>query len=211
MDSKEELAQPVGNAKIRGEFDTDAATVVGPNTNDAVLFPRSRSDHDGNMTGLSLTGTVLAKRYKILEMIDWDSFKAHDLTLDQTVTVRQATPTSPRDVDVWRKNVQRLVFARNPSFLNVLDVVFDKSSGFVITEHARGRSIGELLRERSRFDPEDALALMTPLAGALDLAASFACSPNLVSARWLFAEKRHSFAADAEQRRLSEWASSFVK
>ena len=27
MDPKEELAQPVGNAKIRGEFDTDAATV----------------------------------------------------------------------------------------------------------------------------------------------------------------------------------------
>jgi hypothetical protein len=211
MDSKEELAQPVGNAKIRSEFDTDAATVVGPNTNDAVLFPRSRSDQDGNMTGLSLTGTVLAKRYKILEMIDGDSFKAHDLALDQTVTVRQATPTSPRDVDAWRQKVQRLVFVRNPNFLNVLDVVFDKSSGFVITEHARGRSIGELLRERSRFDPEDALALMTPLAGALDLAASFACGPNLVSARWLFAEKRHSFAADAEQPRLSEWASSFVK
>jgi hypothetical protein len=31
------------------------------------------------MTGLSLAGTVLAKRYKILEMIDGDSFKAHDL------------------------------------------------------------------------------------------------------------------------------------
>src|SRR6201993_2915551 len=211
MDSKEELAQPVGNAKIRGEFDTDAATVVGPNTNDAVLFPRSRSDHDGNMTGLSLTGTVLAKRYKILEMIDGDSFKAHDLALDQTVTVRQATPTSPRDVDAWRQKVQRLVFVRNPNFLNVLDVVFDKSSGFVITEPARGRSIGELLRERSRFDPEDVLALMTPLAGALDLPASFGCSPDSVSARWLFAEKRRSFAADAEQPRLSEWASSFVK
>jgi hypothetical protein len=120
-------------------------------------------------------------------------------------------PTSPRDVDAWRQKVQQLVLARNPNFLNVLDVVFDKSSGFVITEHARGRSIGELLRERSRFDPEDALALMTPLAGALDLAASFACSPNLVSARWLFAEKKHSFAGDAKQPRLSEWASSFVK
>ena len=61
---KEELAQPIGNLKIRGEFDTEAATAVGPNTNDAVLF------HDGIMAGLSLVGTVLARRYKILEMID---------------------------------------------------------------------------------------------------------------------------------------------
>jgi hypothetical protein len=74
MYPKEELAQPVGNAKIRGEFDTDAATAVGTNTNDAVLFLRLRSDHDGNMTGLSLAGTVLARRYKILEMIEGDSF-----------------------------------------------------------------------------------------------------------------------------------------
>ena len=137
---KEELAQPVGNLKIRGEFDTEAATAVGPNTNDTVLF------HDCNMTGLSLVATVLAKRYKILEMIDGDSFKAHDLALDQTVTVRQAMPTSPRDVDAWRQKVQQLVLVRNPNFLNVLDVVFDQSSGFVITEHPRGQSIAELLR-----------------------------------------------------------------
>ena len=97
--------------------------------------------------------------------------------------MRQATPTSPRDVAAWRQKVQRLLFVRNPNFLNVLDVVFDKSSGFVITEHARGRSIGELLRERSRFDSEDALALMTPLAGALDLAASLCI--RISNSNWL--------------------------
>jgi len=52
MSSKEEIAQSVGNANVRGKFDTDVATAVGPNTNDAVLFPRLRSDHDGNMTGI---------------------------------------------------------------------------------------------------------------------------------------------------------------
>ena len=144
-----------------------------------------RSDRDGKMTGLSLVGTVLARRYKILERIDVDSFRAHDLALDQTVTVRQAMPTSPRDGDAWRQNVQQLVFVRNPNFLNVLDVVLDKSSGFVITERARGRSIGELLRERSRFELEDVLRLMTPLGGSLDLAATLTCfglfSNNVVS------------------------------
>ncbi len=208
---KEEVAQPVGNAKIRGEFDTDAATATGPNTNDAVLFGRLRSDHDGNMTGLSLAGTVLAKRYKILERIEGDSFKAHDLALDQTVTVRQAMPTSPRDGDAWRQNVQQLVFVRNPNFLNVLDVVLDKSSGFVITERARGRSIGELLRERSRFELEDVLRLLTPLGSSLDLAATLTCCPNPISACWLFTETRRSFAVNSEERPLSELPPFFVK
>jgi hypothetical protein len=208
---KEELALPVGNAKIRGEFDTDAATATGPNTNDAVLFGRLRSDHDGKMTGLSLAGTVLAKRYKILERIEGDSFKAHDLALDQTVTVRQAMPTSPRDGDAWRQKVQQLVFVRNPNFLNVLDVVLDKSCGFVITERARGRSIGELLRERSRFELEDVLRLMTPLGGSLDLAATLTCCPNPISACWLFTETRRSFAVDSEERPFSELPPFFVK
>jgi hypothetical protein len=37
---KEELAQPVGNAKIRGQFDTDAAMAADQNTNGAGLFQR---------------------------------------------------------------------------------------------------------------------------------------------------------------------------
>jgi hypothetical protein len=35
---EDELAQPVGDAKICGEFDSDAATAVDPNTNGAGAF-----------------------------------------------------------------------------------------------------------------------------------------------------------------------------
>src|SRR5260370_11582061 len=211
MHSKEELAQPVGNAKIRGEFDTDTATAVGPNANDAFLFQRSRSDHDGNMTGLSLAGTVLARRYKILERIDGDSFKAHDLALDQTVTVRQATQAWHHDGETWGQKVQQLASVRDPNFLNILDVIFDKSNNFVITERPRGHSIGDLLRERSHFELEDVLRLMTPLVGALDLAVGLTCCPNPISARWLFTESRRSFAVNPQEHSLSELSPFFVK
>ena len=183
----------------------------GPTTNDAVLFPRLRLDHDGNMDQLFLAGTVLARRYKILERTDWDSIKAHDLALDQTVTVRQAMPTSPRDGDAWRQKVRQLILVRHPAFLNVLDVIFDESIGFVITERAGGRSIGELLRERSRFELEDVLRLMTPLGDSLDLAATLTSCPNPISACWLFIETRRSFAVDAKQSPLSAWPPFFVK
>jgi hypothetical protein len=97
-----------------------------------------RSDRDGRMTGSSLVGTILAARYKILEADEVDSFKAHDLVLDQTVTVRQALLTSQGAGDTRRQKVQHLALVRDPNFLNVLDVIFDKSSDFVITERPRG-------------------------------------------------------------------------
>jgi hypothetical protein len=159
----------------------------------------------------SLTGTILASRYKVLETIDVDSYKAHDLALDQTVIVRKALPASPDESDIWRQKVRQLALAQNASFLNVIDLVSEKSSDFVITESPRGRSIADLLKERSRFDPEDILVLIAPLAGALDLAASLACCPNSISARWLFAESRRSFALNSEEHSLTGLSPFFVK
>ncbi len=170
-----------------------------------------QSDRDGKTTCSSFVGTVLARRYKILEKIGVDSFKAHDLALDQTVRVRQALLTSQRAGDTWRQKVQQLALVRDPNFLNVLDVIFDKSSDFVITERPRGHSLADLLRERSRLDPEDVLRLLTPLAGALDLAAAYSCCPNPISTCWLFTEARSSCAMDPEQRSLSDWPPFPVK
>jgi hypothetical protein len=158
----------------------------------------------------SFAGT-LAGRYKVLETIDVDSYKAHDLSLDQTVIVRKALLTSPPDSDIWHQKVRQLALVRNASFLNVIDVVSEKSGDYVITEAPRGRSIADLLKERSRFDPEDVLALIAPLAGALDLAASLACCANSISARWLFAERRRSWAVNSDARSASELPPFFVK
>jgi hypothetical protein len=140
-----------------------------------------------------------------LETVDVDSFKAHDLALDQTVTVRQALLTSQRAGETWRQKVQQLALMRDPNFLNVLDVIIDKSGAFVITERSRGHSIADLLRERSRLDLEDVLRLMTALAGALDLAAEFSCCPHPISSRCLFTETRNSVSVDREQRSFSDW------
>jgi hypothetical protein len=163
------------------------------------------------MTGSSLIGTILSRRYKILETSDVGSFKAHDLALDQTVTVRQTLLTSQRAGGTWLQKVEQLALVRDPNFLNVLDVISDKSSDFVITERPRGPSIAYLLRERSCLDLEDVLRLMTALAGSIELAASYSCSPNAISTCWLFTETRRSIALDPEQRSLSDWPKFTVK
>jgi hypothetical protein len=110
-----------------------------------------------------------------------------------------------------RQKVQRLALVRDPNFLNVLDVISDKSSDFVITERPRGHSLADILRERSRLDPEAVLRLLTPLASALDLAAAYSCCPNPISTCWLFTEARSSCAMDPEQRSLSDWPPFPVK
>jgi hypothetical protein len=170
-----------------------------------------RSDRHVKTSESSLVGTILAARYKVLETIDVDSFKAHDLTLDQTVIVRKALLTSPQDSDIWHQKARQLALVRNASFLNVIEVVCEKSSDFVITECPQGKSFADLLKERSRFDPEDVLALVIPLADALDLAASFACCANSISARCLFAETRRSSTVNSEEHSLSESSPFFVK
>jgi|SRR5580704_15821152 hypothetical protein len=166
-----------------------------------------RTDRHLKTSESSLAGTILVGRYRVLEAIDFDSFKAHDLALDQTVTVRKELLTSPRDSDIWHQKVRQLASVRNASFLNVIDLISEKSRDFVITERSHGQSIADLLKERSRFDPEDVLALLTPLGSALDLAASFACHANSISARWLFAETRRSF----EEHSLPGMPPFFVK
>jgi hypothetical protein len=178
----------------------------------SLIAPRSRndetnlrSDRDGKMTGPSLVRTVLARRYKILEMADVDSFKAHDLALDQTVTVRRALLTSQRAGETWRQKVQQLALMRDPNFLNIIDVIIDKSGAFVITERSRGRSMADLLRERSCLDLEDVLRLMTTLANSLDLVADFSFCSHPISSRWLFAETRSSVSVNRERRSFSDW------
>src|SRR6266481_2065876 len=122
-----------------------------------------RSDHPLKNSASTLLGQILAGRYKILKVIDASTFKGHDLALDQTVNVRELWAPQ-RDRDIWRQKARELILVRNPNFLNVIDMVCDGSSDFVISENPRGPLIAELLGERSPLGLDDVLALMRPLA-----------------------------------------------
>src|ERR1700722_10086024 len=126
----------------------------------------------------SRSRVILAGRYRISKKIGAGIFKAQDLALDQTVMVRGPFRSPKGDSDLWRKKARQLALVRNPHFLNVLEVVAEESGDFLVSEYPRGKSVAELLRERSGFDLEDVLTLMIFLARALDLAAPFTCSPS---------------------------------
>jgi len=169
-----------------------------------------QSDRDDKMTGSSLVGTVVARRYKILKRIDFDSFRAHDLALDQTVTVRQVKLISQRERDTWHQRVRRLASVRHPNFLNVLDLILDGSRDLVVTERPLGYSIAEFLKESS-FDLEDVVRLM-PLT-ALDFATTYASRPNSISARLLFVEttRPQDEQIDLKRRPIFDWPPIVIK
>ena len=154
---------------------------------------------------------ILAGRFRISKKIGAGIVKAQDLALDQTVMVRGPFRSPKGYGDLWRNKARQLALVRNPHFLNVLDVVSEESGDFLVSEHPRGKSVAEILRERSRFDVEDVLTLMIFLASALDLAAFFTCSPRLISARYLFTESKHWIAVDPEEPSFSELAQLCVR
>ena len=70
-----------------------------------------RSDRNIRISG-SLAGTDLAGRYRISQTLNSVNFKAHDLVLDQTVTVREASVTSQRDRAIWRPKARQIALVR---------------------------------------------------------------------------------------------------
>jgi hypothetical protein len=94
-------------------------------------------------------GTVLAGRYKILETIDAETFKGHDLALDQTVMVRRASLKIQEVAEFWYRKVQQLALKGDRHPLNVLAAVSENGNDFNITEWPRGGTVGDLFREES--------------------------------------------------------------
>ena len=89
-------------------------------------------------------GTVLAGRYKILETIGAGTFRAHDLALDQTVMVRQASLSNQVVAKFWHQETQQPALIRDSHLLNVLDGVSENSNEFIMTEWSQGRSVGDI-------------------------------------------------------------------
>ena len=110
--------------------------------------PRSRNEPtDRSVVAIMAEptrGTVLAGRYKILDTIEPGTFRGHDLDLDQSVMVRQAS----LKIQGLQK-AQQSVLIGNPPFLNILDVVSENSTQFIVIEWFRGRSVGDLLEAPS--------------------------------------------------------------
>lgn len=126
---------------------------------------------------------VLNDRYEIERRVGRggmaDVFKAHDLLLDRTVAIKVLFPeyaTDPAFVERFRREAQAVASLNHPNIVGVYDWGRSGNTYFMAMEFVEGRTLSDILRQRGKLSPEQAV----DIAGAVSSALSFAHRGNVI-------------------------------
>ena len=124
-----------------------------------------------------VVGHVLDGRYRIVSRLARGGmgtvYVALDLRLDRTVAVKVMHAGLASDHDLVRRFIGEAKSAAglsHPNVVGVYDQGQDSGHVFLAMEYVPGRTLRDLLRERGRLDPNEALAIMEPVLAALGAA-----------------------------------------
>ncbi len=97
-------------------------------------------------------------------------YRAWDPAFERTVAIKTvkseylASDTAPRYLQRFGQEARAAGSLSHPNIVRVFDVGAD----FMVMEFVEGRTLRDLLRGGRRFDPEETVALLSPIADALD-------------------------------------------
>ena len=125
-----------------------------------------------------LIGRVLEHRYEIRASLARGGmatvYEALDLRLDREVAVKVMHPAFAHDPDFvqrFEREAKAAARINHPNVVAVHDTGTDHSGGdqvvFLVMELVRGRTLREVLAERGRLEPAQALGILEPVAAAL--------------------------------------------
>jgi beta-lactam-binding protein with PASTA domain len=121
-----------------------------------------------------LLGQVLERRYRIDSRIARGGmatvYLSHDLKLDRTVAVKVMHPGLAQDDDFVRRFIHEAKSAAalsHPNVVAVFDQGADGPNVFLAMEYVPGRTLRDVLEQRGRLGPREALTLMQPVLAAL--------------------------------------------
>ncbi|MFC0039302.1 Stk1 family PASTA domain-containing Ser/Thr kinase [Actinomadura rayongensis] len=124
-----------------------------------------------------LVGSVLDGRYRIESRIARGGmatvYVARDLRLDRTVAIKVMHPHLAADEEFVRRFIGEAKAAAALSHPNVVAVYDQRTDGehvFLVMELVHGRTLRDLLTERTRLGPREALEIMQPVLAALGAA-----------------------------------------
>jgi len=122
-------------------------------------------------------GDRLADRYDLLEEIGSGGmgrvFRAHDRLLARDVAIKVLTHAGSGDVDFQRacmheaRTAARLV---HPGIATVFDTGVQDGYNFLVMELVLGKTVREMVAERGRLQPTEAVAIAAKVAEALEYA-----------------------------------------
>jgi serine/threonine protein kinase/beta-lactam-binding protein with PASTA domain len=125
-----------------------------------------------------LVGRTLEGRYRILDRIARGGmstvYSAIDRRLDRSVAVKvmsAALSADPAFIDRFAREARAAARLSHLNAVSVYDQGIDSSSGerhvFLVMELVEGRTLRDLLRERGKLEPAEAISIMEPVLSAL--------------------------------------------
>lgn len=124
-----------------------------------------------------LVGQVLAGRYLVRSRVARGGmatvYEAHDTKLDRTVALKVMHAALAGDQEFVRRFIGEAKHAAalsHPNVVAVYDQGTDNGHVFLAMEYVPGRTVRDLLGERGRLGPREALEVMQPVLAALGAA-----------------------------------------
>lgn len=117
---------------------------------------------------------VLDGRYELLELVGGggmaDVYKAKDLLLDRPVAVKILHEQFRRDeefIEKFHKEAQAAARLSHPNIVNIYDVGISGEEHYIVMEYVPGTTLKELIQQKQRIEPAEALAITREIAEAL--------------------------------------------
>lgn len=120
---------------------------------------------------------VLARRYELQEMIGSggmaDVYKAYDKLLDRAVAVKilhQQYANDAEFVEKFRMEATGAAKLAHPNIVNIYDVGEDGGSQYIVMEYVSGPTLKEVIQQKGRLEPVEAVRIAKEIASALEAA-----------------------------------------
>jgi tetratricopeptide (TPR) repeat protein len=122
-------------------------------------------------------GTVLGERYEILSLLGQGGmgavYKVRDRELDRLVALKLIRPELTTNPEILKRFKQELILARQITHRNVIRI-FDLAQAdgfkFITMEYLEGKDLRVVLRERTKFPPDESAKIVLQICRALEAA-----------------------------------------
>ena len=137
------------------------------------------SHPNGSQPRAASNGHLSVGGYRVLRELEADSlgkvYEAEHPRLHRRVAVRTIAPAVARDVSFSRRFLLELrsyTALEHEAIPRLFELAYDGESPYLVTEMIPGRTLDEVFGEGDRYEPQGVIALLRPIASALDYAHS---------------------------------------
>lgn len=123
---------------------------------------------------MGLDEKYIASRYRIEEELGEGGmsivYKARDIVTDKEVAIkilRDDTLKKPTSIDRFNREARATAALNHPNIVKVITVGNENGKPYMITDYIRGKTLRDVLEQRGKLSPQEALDAMNQLCSAV--------------------------------------------